>query len=97
MNPELIIGVIVLLVGLVTLYVIRKKLMKDLGSDLYERLSIFPSKTTKHSEIDPLAEAEVYIAYGQKKKAIGLLERAQLEQPNRADITKKLDALASRP
>jgi hypothetical protein len=42
---------------------------------------------------DPLAEAEVYLAYGQKKKAMELLRQARITHPDRADITLKLNEL----
>lgn len=39
---------------------------------------------------DPLAEAEVYLAYGRKEQALELLEKALRENPSRADIEAKL-------
>ena len=42
---------------------------------------------------DPLAEAEVYLAYGRKKQALELLEKAFRENPRRNDIREKLREL----
>lgn len=47
----------------------------------------------KGYKADPLAEAEVYIAYGQTKRAIKILEKAQLADPSRQELTKKLNTL----
>jgi Tfp pilus assembly protein FimV len=45
---------------------------------------------------DPLAEAEVYLAYGQQKKAIEVLQRARVTHPDRADIRMKLNELRAK-
>jgi Tfp pilus assembly protein FimV len=52
-------------------------------------------KTENKSGIDadPIDEAEVYLAYGRKKQAIEILEKAKLAYPNRTDIRTKLDEL----
>jgi hypothetical protein len=42
---------------------------------------------------DPLAEAEVYLAYGKKKEALETLEKAASSDPSRADIATKLAQL----
>ena len=55
------------------------------------------SKIQGSSSADPLAEAEVYLAYGRKKQAIETLEKAKLEHPNRTDIQAKLDELRIKP
>jgi hypothetical protein len=47
----------------------------------------------KSNVVDPVAEAEVYIAYGRKDRAIEVLEKAHLTNPSRIDITTKLDEL----
>lgn len=39
---------------------------------------------------DPLTEAEVFLAYGRKKQAIELLEKALQKHPSRADIAARL-------
>ena len=45
---------------------------------------------------DPLAEAEVYLAYAQPKKAIEVLQKARITHPDRADITMKLNELRAK-
>ncbi len=52
----------------------------------------FASRT----EIDPVAEAEAYIAIGRKSQAIEVLNQALLETPNRFYILNKLDELQER-
>lgn len=47
----------------------------------------------EYKEPNPLAEAEVYIAYGRKRQAIEVLERALAENPGRQDVQEKLDGL----
>jgi Tfp pilus assembly protein FimV len=42
------------------------------------------------SPVDPVAEAEVYLAYGRKKQAQMLLENALRSDPSRTDIEAKL-------
>lgn len=43
--------------------------------------------------VDPLAEAEVYLAYGRKQQAIEILENALLYDDTRHDIRRKLTEL----
>jgi hypothetical protein len=43
--------------------------------------------------VDPLAEAEVYIAYGRKQQAMQILEGALKDEPRRKDLSDKLAAL----
>lgn len=50
----------------------------------------------KASGADPLAEAEVYLAYGRKQEAIDILQRAMRTHPNRAAIAAKLDEVLNR-
>lgn len=47
----------------------------------------------KGVKADPLAEAEVYAAYGQTKRAIEILEKAVCAYPEREDLSKKLAEL----
>jgi Tfp pilus assembly protein FimV len=51
------------------------------------------SRGNKSGVADPLAEAEVYLAYGQRAKAIDMLQKARVTHPDRADITMKLNEL----
>lgn len=42
---------------------------------------------------NPIADADVYLAYGLKAQAVELLKEALIANPDRADIAKKLDEL----
>ena len=42
---------------------------------------------------DPLNEAKIYLAYGQKKQALALLEAAIKVSPDRGDIAAKISEL----
>jgi len=44
---------------------------------------------------DPIAEAEVLLAYGQRARALALLKEAAAANPDRSDIRTKLESLAS--
>jgi Tfp pilus assembly protein FimV len=55
------------------------------------------SKDKNSGPADPLAEAEVYLAYGQRAKAIDILQKARVTHPDRADITMKLNELRAKP
>ncbi len=68
-----------------------------IGLALVMFLVFLKSKSQGGSSADPLAEAEVYLAYGRKKQAIEILEKAKLEYPNRTDIQVKLDELRIKP
>ena len=65
-----------------------------LGLTIWQRIK-YPKR--KSRKADPIAEAEVYLAYGLRKKAIEVLKKAQLENPNRVDIGEKLDELSKQP
>lgn len=45
------------------------------------------------TEYDPLAEAEIYLTYGNRQMAVDTLTKALLEHPEREDIARKLDEL----
>lgn len=55
-------------------------------------LLLYKNKSTS-VVADPLAEAEVYLAYGRKNQAIEILEKALQLDPSRTDISAKLDEL----
>ncbi len=50
-------------------------------------------KSGEKSTFNPLAEAEVYLAYGRKNQALAILEEALQKDPSRTDISEKLRAL----
>jgi len=67
--------IIVLVTGVVCLILIKRWLIRSVGEKVYKHMSIFSStNASKHGTPDPLAEAEVYIAYGRKKQALAALE-----------------------
>jgi pilus assembly protein FimV len=47
-------------------------------------------KPTADPNVDPLAEAEVYLAYDRREQAIQILEEALRGSPSRQDIRKRL-------
>jgi hypothetical protein len=47
-------------------------------------------------DVDPLAEAEVYVSYGRIDQAIEILEQAHRAHPERQDIVQKLRELRLR-
>jgi len=50
-------------------------------------------KPNENATSDPLAEAEVYVAYGRKKQALSILEEALQKDPSRTDILERIRAL----
>jgi hypothetical protein len=52
----------------------------------------FSAKSPRQAP-DPLAEAEVYLAYGKKQQALEILQRAAIADPSRQDIAAKLSSL----
>ena len=81
MQIELVLPVVVCIVVLFLIYRVVK--LRDLAG---------PGR-----EADPIAEADVYLAYGRKSQAISILEKAESTYPNRADIRKKLNELRTLP
>jgi len=49
-----------------------------------------PAQAAPVEEVDPLAEAEVYIAYGRDAQAEEILKEALAKTPNRTDVQRKL-------
>jgi pilus assembly protein FimV len=43
-----------------------------------------------NSHLDPIAEADVYLAYGNRQQAVSVLRKAAQENPGRADILEKI-------
>jgi Tfp pilus assembly protein FimV len=42
------------------------------------------------TQLDPIAEADVYLAYGNRQQAVSLLRQAAKENPGRTDILEKI-------
>jgi Tfp pilus assembly protein FimV len=43
-----------------------------------------------NSHLDPIAEADVYLAYGNRQQAVSVLRKAAQENPGRDDILEKI-------
>lgn len=93
-RPELIVGAIVLLIGVALVIFVRLWQIRTFGEDAYRNMSIFASRRSSQDDApDPLAEAEVYLAYGMKKRALEILEKALVEHPPRAELAAKLQEI----
>ena len=55
-----------------------------------------PSQLDAAGDVDPVAEADVYLAYGRDAQAEEILKEALLTQPNRTSIHKKLAEIYSK-
>jgi hypothetical protein len=53
--------------------------------------------TAAEDDVDPVAEADVYLAYGRIAQARQILEEALQKSPGRADVRAKLESLAASP
>lgn len=84
----------VVVIGLLWFFGSRREPKKALGSDAHKRVSASSSgQTDTDTTVDPIAEAEVYLAYGRKKQAIEILEEALRAKPTQEDIRKKLNEI----
>ena len=72
----------------------RREPRTALGSDAHRRAPA-PSSTASNTNADvhPIAEAEVYLAYGRKEQAIEILEEALRANSAREDVRKKLNEI----
>jgi hypothetical protein len=94
MPAELIVASLVVIGGIAGLVLVRKWLIKNIGKDGYKTMSIFSQASpSTRRKADPLAEAEVYLAYGRQAQALEVLESALLDDPNRADIAERIRKL----
>ena len=60
------------------------------GDDTYPAATPTTAAAAAADDVDPLAEAEVYIAYGRDGQAEEILKEALTRAPNRADVKLKL-------
>ena len=60
------------------------------GSDGVASIAYSPSQLDTGGEVDPVAEADVYLAYGREEQALEILKEAMRNTPKRADVRVKL-------
>jgi Tfp pilus assembly protein FimV len=81
-------------IGLLGLFGTHREPRTALGSDTHKGMpasSSTPSDTDE--DVNPVTEAEVYLAYGRKEQAIEILEEALRAKPAREDIRRKLQEI----
>jgi pilus assembly protein FimV len=84
----------VVVVGLLGFFGTRGEPKTALGSNM-RKVVPAPSSTQSDADddVDPVAEAEVYLAYGRKAQAIEILEEALRAKPARENVRKKLQEI----
>lgn len=86
----LVIGAVIV-IGVLGLLGTRREPMTALGSDARRRTPASSSAASNtDTDVNPIAEAEVYLAYGRKEQAIEILEEALRAYPAREDFRRKL-------
>ncbi len=60
------------------------------GSEGVASIAYSPSQLDAGGEVDPVAEADVYMAYGREDEALEILKEAMRHAPARADVRVKL-------
>ncbi len=89
----IIIGAVVV-IGLLGFFGIRREPKTALGSDMRKDAPAPSSaRGDADEDVDPIAEAEVYLSYGRKEQAIEILEEALRAKPAREDIRRKINAI----
>jgi pilus assembly protein FimV len=96
-NMEILwaVSVVATLVAVVAIILLRRKPKADANAHAPAAAdSLFSTFDDRASEananLDPIAEAEVYLAYGNRQQAVTLLRQAAQENPGRADIVEKI-------
>ena len=91
---EWLLVVIALAVGGFAFLAARKRTAKNTAPDTFQDMSIFDDEVASGNyEIDPISEAEVYLAYGNREQAVALLKKAAEDHPERQDIRDKIDQI----
>jgi len=89
----IIIGAMVV-IGLLGFFGTRREPRTALGSDANKRVPASASTQSDADEdVNPVIEAEVYLAYGRKEQAIEILEEALRAKPAREDVRRKLQEI----
>jgi Tfp pilus assembly protein FimV len=72
----------------------RREPRTALGSNAHKRTPASSSaEGNTDGEVNPITEAEVYLAYGRKEQAIEILQEALRANPAREDVRKKLNEI----
>jgi Tfp pilus assembly protein FimV len=83
------VSVVAALAAVVGIILLRRKPKATVAQDtLFSTFDDRPSEANAH--LDPIAEADVYLAYGNKQQAVNILRKAAQENPGRADILEKI-------
>jgi hypothetical protein len=91
LQPEWFVALVAVTIGVVALVVLRRRSPKNSGPDTFQDMSIFDDELASGNyEIDPVTEAEVYLAYGNREQAMNLLQKAAKDHPERQDIRDKI-------
>ena len=89
----IIIGAVVV-IGLLAFFGSRGEPKTALGSDTHKDVPASSSTQSDADEdVNPVTEAEVYLAYGRKEQAIEILEEGLRANPAREDVRKKLQEI----
>ncbi len=88
----LIIGAVAV-IGLVAFFGTRREPRTALGSNAHKAAPGSSPARAITDEVDPIAEAEVYLAYGRKEQAIEILQEALHAKPAREDIRRKINEI----
>jgi pilus assembly protein FimV len=89
----IVVGAVVI-IGLLGFFGSRREPRTALGSDANKRVPASSStQSDANEDVNPVTEAEVYLAYGRKEQAIEILEEALRANPAREDVRKKLQEI----
>ena len=89
----ILIGAMVV-IGLLGVFGTRREPATALGSDTHKGVPASSSTPSDADEdVNPVTEAEVYLAYDRKEQAIEILEEALRAKPDRQDVRRKLQEI----
>jgi pilus assembly protein FimV len=91
-NPSILwiaIALAALSAGLAAVLLLRRKPKSQPPADtLFSKLD--DRSPEGNTPLDPIAEADVYLAYGNRQEAVSVLRKAAQEYPERTDILEKI-------